>query len=173
MFQLVAQIIGIIAMIINIFSFQFKNKKHLIFVLGVGSFLFAVSFIILGDFASAGFNIVNIFRSVTVINRKTHNKTFFICNCLMYFVAAILTYQSPWTFILMSSQLVSTYVHWYRDAVFVRKAQMFYISPVWLANDIFVTFSVGGIICEAFSILSVLVSFIRYGKSGFDNADMV
>ena len=171
--ELLAQIIGIIAMIINVFSFQFKNKKHLIFVLGIGSFLFAVSFIMLGDFASAGFNMVNIFRAVTAVNKKTHNKVFFVINCLLYFAAAVFTYHSPWTFILMSSQLVSTYVHWWRDAVFVRKAQLLYISPVWLINNIFITFSLGGIICEAFSMLSVLVSFVRYGKNGFDNAGMV
>lgn len=57
--------------VFNIFSFQCKKNKHLVLMLGTGSLLFALNYILLGSFASAGFNIGNILRSVAVLNRKT------------------------------------------------------------------------------------------------------
>lgn len=164
----IAQIIGIIAMMFSVFSFQCKKNRNLILALGIGSFLFSLNFMLLGAYSSAGFNLTNIFRSASYMGKKTHNNVFFVLVCLSYIVIAILTFDHPWTAALLLAQLVSTYSMWYKDGAFIRKAQLFFVSPIWLINNVFITFTIGGIICEAFTIISAIVSFIRFGKNGFE-----
>lgn len=165
--MLVAQGIGILAMLFNIFSFQCKKNKHLVLMLGTGSLLFSLNYILLGSFAGAGFNIGNILRSVAVLNQKTKTNVLFGIICLFYTAVAAFTFESIWTLVLLASQLAATYAIWYKDGAFIRKVQFFFVSPTWLINNLFMTFTIGGIICEVFTIASVIVSFIRYGKDGF------
>jgi hypothetical protein len=56
---------------------------------------------------------------------------------------------------------------WSRDGRVIRRAQLFVISPLWIVNNIFYA-SIGGVVCELFNIVSVLVSFLRFSKDGFD-----
>lgn len=165
--MIVAQCIGILAMFFNIFSFQCKKNRHLIMMLGTGSLLFAINYLMLGSLAGAGFNLGNILRSVLVLNSKTKNNGMFALVCVLYTVMTAFTFESVWTLVLLASQIAATYAIWYKDGGVIRKLQFFFVSPVWLINNAFMTFTIGGIICEAFTIVSVIVSFIRYGKDSF------
>lgn len=164
----IAQCAGVLGMLFNVLSFQCKDNRRLMFALGTGSVLFAVNYMLLGSFASAGFNIVGIFRSVTATNKKTHNNIFFAITGVLFTIVAIATYENLWTVILLSAQLAATYAMWYKDGGFIRRMQFFYVSPIWLINNTFIVFTVGGVVCELFIIVSVIVSFIRFGKDGFD-----
>lgn len=164
----IAQAISIIAMAFNILSFQCKRNRNLIMMIGAGSLLFSVSFMMLGDFSSAGFNLVNIFNSTAYLNKKTHNNVFFSMVYVLYILVAIFAYKTPWTIVLLFAQLASAFAQWHRSGAFIRKTHFLFVSPAWLINNIFITFSIGGIICELFMIASVLISFIRFRKSGFD-----
>ena len=164
MIPIIAQSLGILAMGFNIFSFQCKKNKQLIALIGVGSCLFSLSYLLSNALASAGFNIVNIFRSVSATNKKMHNNIIFALLFLAYILVAILTFNSVWTIFLLSAQLVETFAMWYTSGDFIRKARVFYISPMWLINNIFMWVNIGGIICEVFMIASVIVSYFRFGK---------
>lgn len=166
---IVAQIIGIVAMCFNIAAFQFKKSKNLLIIIGIGSLLFAINYTMLGSFASAGYNILSIIRSSAIINKKTHNNIFFAFMMLLYTAMAVFTYAGPWSIVLFLTQPLQSYAMWYKDGGFLRKAQIFFISPIWLINNIFFAFTIGGIVCESFMIISAIVSFIRYGKD-FDKA---
>ena len=76
----------------------------------------------------------------------------------MQILFAILTYIA-----LMASSVV---MHG-GNGKHIRILQLFYTSPVWLVHN-FYNFTLGGILCEAFCICSVLVSFLRFGKDGFE-----
>lgn len=165
--MLVAQGIGIVAMLFNILSFQCKKNRHLMLMLGTGSLLFAVNYLLLGSLASAGFNVVSILRSVAVVNKKTTATPLFAVVCGLFVLVTVLTFDSIWTLALLAAMLASTWAMWYKDGAVIRTVQFFFVSPIWLINNIFMTFTVGGIICEVFTIGSVIISFIRYGKDGF------
>lgn len=164
MFTVIAQIFGIIGMIFNIFSFQCKKQVQLITVLGMGSFLFSVNFLMIGAFAGAGFNLLNILRSVCILKKKSQNHVFFGMLCALYIIVAVLTFDTWWTVVLLAAQLAATYSMWYRDGGFIRLTQLFCVSPIWFINNLFVSFSLGGILCEAFTIISVIVSLFRFKK---------
>lgn len=165
MTEIIGQIFGIVGMLFNIFSFQCKKNTHLIAVLGIGSLMFSLNYLLIGAFAGAGFNIVNILLSMCVINKKMHNNPMFVFVCAVYILISVFAYDGLWTLVLLFSQLAKAFAIWYKTGGFIRKTQLFCISPVWLINNMIVSFSIGGIICEAFTIISVIVSFFRLRKT--------
>ncbi len=168
MLPIVAQIIGIIAMTFNILSFQCKKTERLALVMGIGSLLFSTNYLLVEAYASAGFNIVNLVRSASVANKKIHNNVMFGVVCVLYIIVTLFTFENWWTIVLLVTQLIATFVLWFKNGAVIRKVQFFFVSPIWLINNIFFAFTIGGIICELFTIASVIVSLIRYGKDGFE-----
>ena len=166
--DIIAQVIGIVAMVFIIAAFQFKKNKHLILAQGIGGLLFSINYFLVGSLPSAGFNVVSVLSSGLTITQKKHRHFWFGLICFGYLVITVLTYESLWTIILSLAQLAINYAFWYQDGKVIRKIRIFFTSPVWLINNIFVAFTIGGIICEIFSIVSAIVSFIRYRKSGFE-----
>ena len=61
-----------------------------------------------------------------------------------------------------------TFILWGRNGRHIRVAQLCFVSPIWLFNNT-VTGSIGGIITEVFGIVSVVISFLRYGWNGFED----
>jgi hypothetical protein len=58
---------------------------------------------------------------------------------------------------------------WTRDGKKIRISQMAVVSPFWLLYDLLIPVpSIGGILCEVFNMASVIISFIRFKKTGFD-----
>jgi len=69
---------------------------------------------------------------------------------------------------LMAAQLAASYSLMFKSGTFIRNMRFFFVSPVWLINNTVMCFTVGGIICEIITMISVIVSFIRYRKTGFE-----
>ena len=57
---------------------------------------------------------------------------------------------------------------WRANGKHIRYFQVTLMSPAWIVHNIF-NFSLGGILCESFNMISTIISFIRYGKDGFEN----
>lgn len=165
--EFVAQLIGIVAMMINISSFQCKKNQHLFILIGIGSLLFSINFLLLGAYVSAIYNIISIIRSALSLNKKTFTKSSFYFLCVLYVVGTIFAYDNPWSIVLFVAQIVQTYAMWFQDGAGIRKAQYYFVSPVWIVNNIIV-FSIGGILCELFMMTSALISYFRFRKSGFE-----
>ena len=67
------------------------------------------------------------------------------------------------------AQAAGTLAMWTKNGRIIRFAQLFVISPFWLLYDALIpTPSFGGVLCEVFNMTSVIVSFIRFRKTGFD-----
>lgn len=165
--EIVAQIIGILAMIINISSFQCKKNRNLFLMIGIGSTLFSINFLMLGAYVSAIYNIISIIRSALTQNEKFFNKKSFYFLCVLYVVGTVFAYDNPWSIVLFIAQIVQTYFMWFKDGGAIRKSQVYFISPAWLINNIIVG-SIGGILCEVFIMSSAVISYFRFKKTGFE-----
>lgn len=166
--EMIAQIISLIAMLINILSFQCKRTRDLCLMQAAGGFMFAISYFMLGSNVSAAFNLINILRSAVGANERLHTAKYFVLLSLAYVVATLFAFDSWWSFALMATQIVGNYMVLFGDGKFIRKVQFFVICPMWLINNSpLVVFSVGGILCEVITMVSIIVSFIRYRKTGF------
>jgi len=166
--EIIAQIIGIFGMIFLIGSYQCKENKKFFLVQCMGCILFSINYILIGSLASALFNIIGILRAVTRLREKTHTNLVFGIICTLCVLTTIFTYENYWTLILLVPQLVEAYVIWYKNGGTVRKTRLFFISPIWLVNNSVFAFTVGGIICEIFTMVSAIVSLVRFRKDGFE-----
>ena len=166
--KMAGQVISIIAMALNISSFQCKRNRNLFIVMGFGSLLFSVSFVMIGAYPSAVYNIINLIATCLVVKKSFQTKKCFILISILYIIGAIFTYDSLWSIVPMIAQILATYGMWFGDGAFIRKLRLFIVSPVWLINNTGFAFNIGGIICEVFMMVSAIVSFIRYRKTGFE-----
>lgn len=168
--NIIAQGVGIIATVVQICSYQSKSNRGLFCAQGIAGFLFSVNFFLLGAYTAAVINLLNILRSVLMAYGERHRRVIIpIIMCSVYSVAVGFTYESWFSLLLLIVQIGGTISMWSADGAVIRIYQLFACSPVWLINNI-ITFSIGGIITETFSIVSIIISIIRYGFSGLRNS---
>lgn len=169
MTEIIAQAVGIVAMAINILAVQFKKPRQLFICRIVASFLWGVNFLLLGSPTGAIINIVNIARSIFLLNPRTFTKPFLWVTLALYGVAGLLTMEYTFSLLLILdiliviSQWVDSVGMWTNDFRKIRYCQLFAISPVWLAHNI-VVFSIGGILTEVFTIISTVIALLRFRK---------
>jgi hypothetical protein len=166
MTDIIAQAIGIVATVVQIGSYQVKSNRGLFIAQGIAGFLFSVNFFLLGAYTAAILNLANILRSVLMTLGERHRKIIIpISMCIVYTVAVAFTYDGWFSLLLLLVQIGGTLSMWTSDGAVIRIYQLFICSPVWLANNI-IALSIGGIITETFSIVSIIISVIRYGFGG-------
>ena len=179
--DILAQILSVLACAGIIFSFQLKNNRHLFLVQTISAIGFGLSYLLLGAFNGFFINLISFTNTgVLLLNKKYRVLPIFIAICLGFAaspVITLITFNSVWTakavfeivaaFLVAAVQIAMTFAMWRDDGKIIRIVRLFAASPAWLIYNLAV-FSLGGIICEAFNIVSIIISFIRYGKDGFD-----
>ncbi len=163
-----AQVIGIAAMLVAVLSFQCRKNSHFCIVQAVSALLFAINYVAIGAYTGAVSNIINILRGTSfgLLDRRYRNVSCIVL-LILYTAGTIFTYSGFFSAIILVSQLAGTTAIWHDNGKIMRIVQFFCISPIWLLYSIYY-FSPGGIICECFTLLSVIVSVIRYGFNGFE-----
>ena len=159
-----------LALCVLFISYQCKETKKLCIVQGVSSSLFALSYFLLGAYTGCILNVINIFRGIFFgFAPKKRQNVLLIMLALMYIAATAVTYSDFFSLLILVAQLVGAFSVWLGDGKKLRILQLCVVSPVWLIYNIKVV-SIGGIVGESFSILSVIISFIRFGADGFSES---
>lgn len=167
------QLIGYVGTACALISYQCKkNKSYFLLQMGC-AIAFTVQFLLLNAWVGMLLNVFSILRGVIFAlgDRCKHPvhlvlmQTCFFASCL----AAPLCFGEKWWMagLMLIAQAAGTFAMWSRNGKIIRLAQISVISPLWIVHNIYY-FSIGGIICESFNICSVIVSFIRFKKTGFD-----
>lgn len=172
-YQVVAQGIGIIGMVVVALSFQSKSQRRLILIQLVGAALFTVNFLMLGAISGGLINFISIFRSLIFGNKKKFhgdNPIWLVIIIGLYGVAYILTFTvfgvrptvenlliESLTVIGMSASTIGFFL---KDAAAVRKMGLIH-SPAWLTYNC-IRGAIGGALCEAFSLVSIVIGMLRY-----------
>ena len=167
----IAQGIGIVAAAITILSYQFKNNRILFACQALSGLLFFFNFLMLGDQTAAVLNLINLLRGGLLAGGRRFESRWYAAGLMvLYTVATVFFFKDWFSILVLVAQLVGTVAMWSKKGKIIRLGQLFVVSPAWLINNIFNSFSIGGIITETVSILSIIVSLIRYRK-GFETAD--
>ena len=169
---LTAQIIGIFAMVANIAAYQFKNKRNVILCQLAGSVLFAVNMFMLDALMGGLLNIVGIVRAIVYINKDRLKIPIKIVNGIfmaLYLASYILVFavfgkeQTAFNLLVEFLPLIGmgaiTVGLSMKDSKAIRVCG-FINSPCWLIYNSLV-FSLGGILCEALGIVSIVTAYIR------------
>ena len=173
--EIIAQAIGIVAMVFNILSYQGKKQKTVITLQLFGGLLFAVNFWLIGAKVGGILNVIAVIRALIFLFKdklKADSVFWLIGFILSYIVVYILTFTTfgteltPWTLIRellpvigMTALSVGFRL---KDAANIRKCGLV-SSPAWLLYNIAVG-SWGAIICETLTLISIFVGMFRHDK---------
>lgn len=175
--NILAQIFGLIGLFIIVSSFQCKKNRNFFLLQGIGSLMFFLNFIMISAVAGALFNLTNLIRGF--LFSKEDKKVWKLCLVLMCytvcFAFSLVLAWGDWFEIFISALpfvtlCMMSVLMWIGNGFHIRVFQVSLMSPAWIVHNIF-NFSLGGILCESFSMISTIVSFVRYGKDGFERAD--
>lgn len=174
MTEYIAQGLGIIGFICAILAFQSKKNSGLFLFQAMGCFSFFLQFLLLGVYSAALLNISCFVRGILFRKSDKSPWKLIVVEALMFVsvTSSVLFFATGTLQILLSlmtgiSLIIGSFVMWLGSGKNIRYIHLFFVSPVWLIHN-FINFSLGGILCEVFNMTSAIVSFIRFGKDGFE-----
>ena len=172
---LIAQILGIGGMTMNILSFLQKSQRKIIVIQFFGAALFFLNYLLLGSATGAMLNVAAVLRAIVYSNKEkfhAERKFWFYGFSAAFVLIYTLTFAAfgkaptPANFAIevlpVVSMVIATYAFSLKNAAQVRKLGLVY-CPMWLVYNCFVL-SIGGILCEIFSICSILVGMYRHDR---------
>ena len=174
MIDIIAQVLGIFGMIAAMISYQCKKNKNYFIFQGLSGAFFSAQFILIGAWAGLIFNAYNIVRALAYQSKKARSVVCVISLEILVVIAAamsVFVFKEAWWLVSFTliAQITGTFAMWTRDGKKIRISQMAVVSPFWLVYDLLIPVpSIGGILCEVFNMASVMISFIRFKKTGFD-----
>ena len=146
----------------------------------IGAAFFGVSYLMLGAIIGAILNVVAILRSVIYLlgdRVRAGNRLWLVFFGALYVLAYALTFtafgkEASATNLIIEAlpaiaMLAITIGYSLKDAAAIRTVALI-ASPLWLAYNI-ISQSIGGILCEAFSLVSVIIGIFRLDKAGRDD----
>jgi len=173
--EIIAQIIGIIAMAFNILSYQGKKQQTVIACQLAGGAFFAVNFLLLDATVGAILNVIAVIRAVVFLFkdklRATH-PAWFAGFCLSYIAVYVLTFtvlqKEPTPFNLIIELLpvigmIALNIGFIKKTAGAVRKSGLVSSPAWLIYNI-VAGSWGAIICETISLFSIVIGMLRHDK---------
>ena len=173
--QIIAQVIGIFAMVFNLLSYQQKTRNKAIIFQLFGTTLFTVNFLMLGAMVGGLLNLVGAVRAIIFINKeklRADHIAWQIGFVIVYFASYILTFTvfgkepTPFNFIIeflpLVGMIATTISYRFTDAKAIRRFGLI-SSPAWLVYNI-ANVAVGAILCEVLSLGSIIIGIIRLDR---------
>lgn len=167
------QLIGYVGMAFAVLSYQCKKNRNFFIMQFFCAVSFTLQMALLHSFAGMMINVVSIFRGIIFsLGDKCRHKGFLVFLMMSFVLSAavsVLVFNEMWwmAILLLVGQGSGTLAMWTRNGKTIRMLQLAVVSPAWLVNNVYYG-STGGIACEIFNIFSVLVSFVRFRKTGYD-----
>jgi hypothetical protein len=167
MYEVIAQLIGYLGAAFLIMSFQIKNEKKFFLCQCLGSGLFLINYLMLTAWTGVLISIMSVTRSALAPYVSGKKRYVLIPLVLLIpIIAGFFIYQGIQTILMIVAYCIFTVAMFTKNSKLIRVTQLTVASPLQLAHNIIVS-SQGGIICESFNIVSIIVSFFRIGFKNF------
>ena len=164
--QIIVQSIGFVAMALGIASFQRKKRNSIIAFQMSASSLWMLQFILLGGYTGAIQNGIAIVRGAFFAQkdrlRWVSSRITPAIFITAFIIAGIFTFgaEGPITLLPVAAMIIQTVALFCNNENRIRYLSLM-VSPLWLIYD-FRTGTVAGVICESFTICSIIISLIRF-----------
>lgn len=163
--EYMVQAIGFLGVALFIVSYQIRSNRALFLCQLVGCIVFCVQFFLMGAYTGAISLIVNIARNLLLIKSNdwkwAKSQVTLAAIILLLLVMTICTWAGWISILPFVSVAVTSIGYWTQNAQKIRLSQLFG-SPCTLLYDILVH-TWGGAVCEAITILSIIISIVRFG----------
>ena len=157
--------IGFLGVALFILSYQLRSNRALFLCQLTGCIVFCVQFLLMGAYTGAISLIVNIARNLLLLKSNAwkwaKSQVTLAVIIVLLLVMTIYTWAGWISVLPFASVAVTSIGYWTQNAQKIRLSQLFG-SPCTLLYDILVH-SWGGAISETISILSIIISILRFG----------
>ena len=165
MSEFAVQAIGFIGVAFFIASYQIKSNRALFACQLTGCIIFCIQFFIMGAYTGALSLIVNIIRNILLLKMNDWRwvKSKITLSVIIIMLAGITIYTwAGWISLLpFVSVAVTSIGYWTNNAQKIRLSQ-FIGAPCTLLYDIIIG-SWGGVLSESITLISIIISVIRFG----------
>lgn len=175
--EIIAQIVGLVAMLFNILSYQGKKQQTVIALQLFGAGLFAVNYLLLGATVGGILNLIAVIRAIVFIFKDKFKAdsipwlvTFIASYVAVYILNFTLFGKEPtlYNFVIevlpVIGMLALNIGYRLTDSANIRKCGLI-ASPAWLIYNVAAN-SWGAIICELFTLFSIIIGMLRHDKKG-------
>lgn len=159
MYLIIAQALGILGSVLLVLSFQMKKTKHLFALQCLANLSFCFNYLMLDSVTGAVSMIIGIFPPLIVMLTEGKNKIWLYVMQVVYVLVGIFTYDGWLSVLVVLVQMVCAFAQWTNNGKTIRTTRLA-VSPVWLAYNIRAR-SIGAIVAEAFTMVSIVVYFFR------------
>lgn len=159
---IIIQLIGGLGILASIISFQCKKHNFVLLFRTLNEFLFAIQYFLLGAYTGMAMNLVGCIRNIIFTKQiSKHKKTTVgvILFSVLFTVFGIVTWQGLKSVLIIIAKILSTLAYGNKNTSFVRKTILI-SSTGWLVYNLLV-FSIAGVLCEAFTLTSIIIGIIR------------
>jgi hypothetical protein len=169
--DIITQAIGLLGAVFLMLSFQMKSEGRFFAFQTTGSGFFLINYLLLGAWSGVLISIMSVTRSaLTPFLKGKIRYILFPLLLIVPIVAGFFIYTGIETILMITAYCIFTLAMFTKNSRLIRITQLIVASPLQLAHNIIV-FSLGGILCETFNILSIIVSIFRFGLKDFDNKE--
>lgn len=173
--EIIAQAIGIVAMLFNILSYQSKQQKQIIALQLCGGTLFAVNFLMLGATIGGILNILGAIRAIVFLFKdklKSDRISWLFGFVFLYIAVYVLNFtlfgkeSSPRNLIIEILPVIGMTAlnigYRLKNASDVRRCGLV-SSPAWLIYNL-ASGSWGAIACEVMTLVSIIIGMLRHDQ---------
>ncbi len=163
-FDVLVQGLGVIGIAASVIAFQCKKHKSIMIFRTANESFFAIQYGLLGAFTGMAMNIIGsirnlIFARLVEKGKSTMPLRFVFSAAFVAF--AIFTWDGVKSILVGVAKVVSTFAYGSSDTGVVRVLVLATTLTWWVYN--LLVGSIAGVICETFTIVSIVVSLFRYG----------
>lgn len=164
-----AQIIGFIALICSLLSFQQKTRKRIMVFQMTASLLFSAQLFMLGAITGGCLDLISFTRSL--IFSKNDKKwasspVWFGVFVGVMIITGILTWESAWSLLPIAGTILSTVALWMKSEKRIRVISLF-VGPCWMVYNI-VNGAYTGALNELLAMVSIIIALVRHDVGKFD-----
>ena len=169
MYDIIAQCVGFLGAAFLMLSFQMKKANRFFLFQTTGSGLFLINYLMLGAWSGVLISVMSVARSAAAPYLKGKIRYVVIPFLLILpIIVGFFIYTGIETILMILAYCLFTLAMFTKNSRLIRLTQLIIASPLQLAHNIIVL-SLGGILCESFNILSIVVSVFRFGWKDFEN----
>jgi len=165
MLTLIAQIVGIFAVITFLLSYQQRKRKNIILWNATSRVLYIIQYFMLGAFEGAALDILGTVSSVAAQNKdkeiiKKHLAVWITVINAVIIAVGLLLYENIYSLFPIVGVVLHTSAFWITDEKVIRRVS-FLGSPFWLVYNIS-TMAYGSAIGDILTMISIGTAIYRY-----------
>lgn len=162
---IIAQVLGIIGMIISFLSYQNNSHKGILIFKSVSEGTFAVHYLLLNSYTGMAMNLIGVVRNILFTNLVLHKKStlpYIFLFSIITIAFGVFSWIGWISMLPIVSKLLTTVAYGVKDPKLIRLLVL-PSSVFWLIYNAY-CYSIAGVLTEIFGIISIIAAMIRFSK---------